>query len=66
MGNPQKEEVLIVGDSLSSDILGGYRYGIDTCWFNPQGKSCELDIDITYEVKELGEVQEFLLPNKVF
>ncbi|MCP4422002.1 MAG: noncanonical pyrimidine nucleotidase, YjjG family, partial [Chloroflexi bacterium] len=31
MGNPAKEEVLIIGDSLSSDMTGGINYGIDTC-----------------------------------
>lgn len=35
MGHPDRSEVLMVGDSLSSDIAGGAAYGIDTCWFNP-------------------------------
>ena len=30
-------EVMIVGDSLSSDILGGMNAGIVTCWYNPEG-----------------------------
>lgn len=30
-------EVLMVGDSLSSDIAGGIAYSIDTCWYNPAG-----------------------------
>ncbi len=33
----KKENMLIVGDSQSSDILGGINSGIDTCWFNPNG-----------------------------
>ena len=37
-GNPPKSDVLIIGDSLSSDIQGGADYGIDTCWFNPNGE----------------------------
>lgn len=28
--------VVMVGDSLTSDILGGNRAGIDTIWYNPQ------------------------------
>ena len=32
-----KAKILIVGDSMSSDILGGINSGIDTCWFNPEG-----------------------------
>ncbi len=31
-----KEKILIVGDSQSSDILGGVNSGIDTCWYNPK------------------------------
>lgn len=30
-----KSKMLIVGDSQSSDILGGVNAGIDTCWYNP-------------------------------
>lgn len=37
MGDPPREEVLIIGDSLSSDIQGGINAGIDTCWLSPNG-----------------------------
>jgi 2-haloacid dehalogenase len=30
-----KEETVIVGDRLDADILGANRFGIDSCWFNP-------------------------------
>lgn len=33
-----KEKALIVGDSLTSDILGGKNAAIATCWVNPTGK----------------------------
>ena len=32
MGGPAKAEVLMIGDSLTSDIRGAYDYGIDACW----------------------------------
>jgi 2-haloacid dehalogenase len=32
-----KNEVIIVGDSLSADIKGGKDFGIATCWYNPTG-----------------------------
>ena len=60
MGSPSKESVLIVGDSLTSDIAGSEAYGIDTCWFNPSGKPREVDIDSTYEIKRLKEIVEIL------
>lgn len=33
--NKDKEKMLLIGDSLTTDVLGGMNYGIDTCWFNP-------------------------------
>ncbi|MEK3954815.1 YjjG family noncanonical pyrimidine nucleotidase [Psychrobacillus sp. FSL K6-1464] len=42
--------VLMVGDSLSSDIQGGNNFGIDTCWFNPNRKQNQTNIEPTYEI----------------
>ncbi len=61
MNQPAKDKVLIIGDSLTSDMLGGYRYGIDTCWFNLQGKACHLDIELTYEIEKLYQLLDILL-----
>ena len=58
MNQPAKNEVLIIGDSLSSDILGGINYGIDTCWFNPNGQTT--DLLITYEIKTLHDLHRIL------
>jgi 2-haloacid dehalogenase len=33
--HPDPATVLVVGDSLSSDIAGGAQAGAVTCWFNP-------------------------------
>ncbi len=60
MGFPRKEDVLIVGDSLSSDIQGGLNYGIDTCWFNPQGKTNGSGVVAHYEIRELKELLELV------
>jgi 2-haloacid dehalogenase len=59
-GNPPKDDVLIIGDSLSSDIKGGVDYGIDTCWFNPSGAERPTDMKITYEIKHLRELLELI------
>ena len=37
-----KKDCLIIGDSLTSDILGGYNYKIDTCWLNFEKKTNDL------------------------
>jgi 2-haloacid dehalogenase len=56
MGQPRKEEVLIVGDGLASDIKGGSDYGIDTCWYNPAGRMRDLQVEIRYEIRHLREL----------
>jgi 2-haloacid dehalogenase len=56
MGWPKKEEVLIVGDSLTSDVKGGNNYGIDACWFNPRQDPCAVDVKIRFEIRELREL----------
>ena len=38
LGMPDKRDCVILGDSPTSDMLGGERYGVDPCWFNPHGK----------------------------
>ncbi len=55
---PPKEEVLIIGDSLNSDIKGGHNYGIDTCWYNPNEKENKTNIKPTYEINHLKELNE--------
>lgn len=36
LGDPPRDGVLVVGDSLSADIAGAAAAGLDACWFNPQ------------------------------
>ncbi|MFP4012114.1 MAG: YjjG family noncanonical pyrimidine nucleotidase [Spirochaetaceae bacterium] len=55
-GEVARKEVLIVGDSLTSDIEGGVRYGIDTCWYNPEGRANPNGPHPTYEVRRLDEI----------
>lgn len=56
-----KNKVLIVGDSLSSDIQGGINFGIDTCWYNPNKVINETSIKPTYEVSNFDELKSLLL-----
>ncbi len=59
-----KERALMVGDSLSSDILGAQRAGVDACWLNPEGKPCALERAPEYTVQTLMEVRDILLTDK--
>ena len=56
LGQPDRRSVLIVGDSLSSDMQGGWNYGIDTCWFNPAGTYNDRPDVVTHEITTLGEL----------
>lgn len=60
MGQPDKANVLIVGDSLFSDIRGGADYGIDTCWFNADQRTNTTGIEPTYEIGHLNEIAELV------
>ena len=54
------DKILIVGDSLSSDIKGGNNAGIRTCWFNPTGKKCTEELRIDYEIISLQQIYEVI------
>ncbi|KXL51743.1 putative HAD-hydrolase YfnB [Anaerotignum neopropionicum] len=56
----QKSHALIIGDSLSSDIQGGIRAGIDTCWFNPAHLINNTSFQPTYEIHNLMELFSLL------
>lgn len=61
LGVENREHVLMVGDSLSSDIQGGSNAGLDTCWYNPNhaenpGKVCP-----TYEISNLEELYQLVM-----
>ena len=50
-----KEEAIVIGDSLTSDIKGAIDANISTCWFNPKGLISELNID--YIISSLDELK---------
>src|SRR5262249_43805395 len=56
LGNPSREDVLIVGDSLTADMQGGVDYGIDTCWYNPLGVPQPAGLPITYEIAHMRDL----------
>lgn len=60
MGHPDKASVLMIGDSLSSDIRGGSNAGIDTCWFNHESTINETDVVPTYEISLLNDLPALL------
>ncbi|MDH3652392.1 MAG: YjjG family noncanonical pyrimidine nucleotidase [Saprospiraceae bacterium] len=56
MDRPSKGEVMMIGDSLSSDIRGGNDYGILTCWFDRSQKGDESLIKPHFTVNHLDQI----------
>ncbi len=52
-------KTMIVGDSLTSDILGGKNAGIATCWVNPNHKSAN-GVCPDYEIESLSQLAALL------
>ena len=54
------KKAIIVGDSLTSDILGGIRAGIATCWVNPNHLPEREDIPADYEIEGIYQLEALL------
>lgn len=60
IGHTDKNKVLIVGDSLTSDIQGGINFGIDTCWYNSNEIDNKSEVTPTYNISSLMELMDIL------
>lgn len=56
IGLYEKDQVIIVGDSLTSDMQGGVNAGILTCWYNPKGLPNTSGLKLDYEIRNLKEI----------
>lgn len=60
INNKEKFKILIVGDSISSDIIRGKIAGIDTCWYNPNNIENKTDIAQNYEIENLKDLLQIV------
>lgn len=60
VGKFTKNEVMIIGDSLTSDIKGGNNAGILCCWYNPLNLPKKDDLRIDYEIHNLSEILKII------
>ena len=60
-------DTVVVGDSLTSYIVGGIGYGLDTCWYNPAGLEapCELAEKLTYDARSFDEVYSAIVKGEI-
>lgn len=60
IGNINKDEAVLIGDSLTADIYGGNEYGLTTVWFNKKNIGIKEDIHPSYTVNSLEEIKGIL------
>ena len=53
-------EMMIIGDSLTSDMSGGIQFGMKTCFYNPKKKEIPCDMTLDYQVSALKEIKSIL------
>ena len=54
------KDVMVIGDSLSSDIAGGIGSGMQTVYFNPRQKEIPSEVKPNFTVGTLKEIKELL------
>ncbi len=57
-GEIKPEESAMLGDSLTSDMKGGFDFGMKTVWLNLKGKEAPEWLD--HEIKSLDEIKDIL------
>lgn len=55
-----KSDMIIIGDSLTSDMQGGNNAGIKTCFYNPKKSPTNTNLRIDYEISDLSEVLDVI------
>ena len=60
IGADDLSEVMIIGDSLTSDIQGGMNAGIKTCWYNPEKADLPDHYHVDHIICDLHEVFDLL------
>ena len=63
MGQPEREQVLMVGDNPDSDILGGLNAGLHTCWLNVDNRAPPAGITPHFQVSSLQQLEKLLIPD---
>ena len=58
LGDVANDEILIVGDSLTSDMKLADNCNLISCFYNPEKKDYKVDFKIDYEISDLNEVKK--------
>ncbi len=60
LGLSKDDNVIMVGDSLSSDMHGARISGLVSCWLNPKNDSDSSDVNVDYKIQSLNELVQIL------
>ncbi len=60
INSPPKNELILIGDNLHADILGGNNFGIYTIWFNKNSEENTTEISPSYTVEKLADIKNIL------
>lgn len=64
LGEVNRKSILLVGDSLSSDMQGAENAGLDSCWLNPKGTPLPERPRITFTIRDLRELPAIVRDGK--
>ena len=56
----RREEAIIVGDSLTSDIKGANNAGIPCCWYDPEHMPAPPELRIDYTIANLNQIKDII------
>ena len=60
MNISNKDDIILIGDEIETDIIGSINNGIDSCWFNMKKKNNNTEFKPNYEINDLIELKEIL------
>lgn len=60
IGDYSRDEIMIIGDSQTSDMLGANNASIKCCYYNPQKKDIDKNLKIDYQISSLNELYKIL------
>ena len=60
IGSKNRDEYILIGDSLTSDMLGSNNAGIKNIWYNPNDFDNKASVKVDYTINNLKEVIKIL------
>ena len=55
------DECLMIGDSITNDVVGAKSIGMDVCYYNVKGKIKPENLSVDYEVNSINDLVQILL-----